>query len=204
MSPGGEAAARADGFAPDAVVAKLPVQAQPPAWRYVIALGSNVPHPRHGPPPQVLRAALVALDMCALLVIAAAPIVASAPLGPSRRRYANSAAVIETRLPPLALLDRLQAIEAAFGRNRRGQRWRARTLDLDIILWTGGAFRSPRLTVPHREYTRRAFVLGPATRVAADWRDPLTCLCVKHAHARLTRRARLPKAPKPHTRAPGP
>ncbi len=166
--------------------------------RYLIALGSNMAHPRHGPPPAVLRAALVALATSDLRVIASAPIIASAPVGPSLRRYANGAAVIETVRPPLALLDQLQAIEAAFGRNRRGQRWRARTLDLDIVLWDGGAFCDARLTVPHREYRNRTFVLGPAARIARDWRDPLTCLCVKHAHARLTRRARLPKAPPPH------
>ena len=177
---------------------------RPLAWRYLIALGSNVPHPRHGQPPLVLRAALTALEMCGLSVIAAAPIITSAPLGPSRRRYANTAALIETRLPPLALLDRLQAIETGFGRNRRGQRWRARTLDLDIVLWTGGTCRTPRLSIPHPQYACRAFVLGPATRIAPDWRDPVTCLCVKHTDARLTRRARLPKAPTPSTRVSGP
>ena len=172
--------------------------------RYLIALGSNVPHPHHGAPRHVVRAALIALDLCALPVIAAAPIIASAPLGPSRRRYANGAALIETALSPLALLDRLQAMESTFGRNRRGQRWRARTLDLDIILWSGGAHRSKRLTIPHPAYASRAFVLTPARKIAPDWRDPKSCLCVKHAHARLTRHARLPKAPPPHTRVPGP
>ncbi len=172
--------------------------------RYLIALGSNVPHPRHGPPAAVLRAALVALETCHLPVIAAAPIIASAPVGPSLRRYANGAAVIASALPPPALLDRLQAIEAAFGRTRRGRRWRARTLDLDIVLWSGGVWQDARLTIPHREYRHRAFVLGPAARIAPDWRDPQTCLCVKHHHARLTRRARLPKARPPHDPVPGP
>ena len=172
--------------------------------RYLIALGSNVPHPHHGPPPHVLRAALTALDLCALPVIAAAPIMASAPIGPSRRRYANSAALIETPLSPIALLDRLQAIETVFGRTRQGQRWRARTLDLDIVLWSGGAHHTKRLTIPHPQYAARAFVLTPASKIAPNWRDPKTGLCVKHTHARLTRRSRLPKAPPPHTRAPGP
>jgi 2-amino-4-hydroxy-6-hydroxymethyldihydropteridine diphosphokinase len=175
-----------------------------PPTRYLIALGSNVAHPRHGPPPRVLRAALAALDADGLTLIAAAPIIASAPLGPSRRRYANGAALIETALAPLALLDRLQAIEAAFGRTRRGQRWGARTLDLDVVLWSGGLWQDHRLTIPHPEYRRRLFVLGPASRIAADWRDPKTGLCVKHAHARLTRRAHLPKAPRPHASVPGP
>jgi 2-amino-4-hydroxy-6-hydroxymethyldihydropteridine diphosphokinase len=175
-----------------------------PAWRYLIALGSNMAHPRHGPPPRVLQAALAALETCGLPVIAAAPIIVSAPLGPSRRRYANGAALIETPLSPIALLDRLQAIEAAFGRVRRGQRWRARTLDLDIVLWSAGAYHAPRLTIPHPEYRNRAFVLHPAARIAPDWRDPETGLCVKHHQARLTRRLPIPKAPRPHTRVPGP
>ena len=165
---------------------------------YLIALGSNMPHPHHGRPAHVVRAALIALDLCTLPVIAAAPIMASAPVGPSRRRYANCAALIETTLCPDALLDRLHAIEASFGRNRLGQRWRARTLDLDLILWSGGIHRTRRLTIPHPAYAGRDFVLGPALRIAPHWRDPKTCLCVKHAHARLTRRARLPKAPPPH------
>jgi 2-amino-4-hydroxy-6-hydroxymethyldihydropteridine diphosphokinase len=175
-----------------------------PAWRYLIALGSNVAHPRHGPPPRVLCAALAALETCGLPVIAAAPIIASAPMGPSRRRYANGAALIETHLAPIALLDRLQMIEAAFGRDRRGQRWRARTLDLDIILWSAGPHRTRRLTIPHPEYRNRAFVLTPATRITPNWRDPETGLCVKHLHARLTRRVPVPKAPQPHTYVPGP
>jgi 2-amino-4-hydroxy-6-hydroxymethyldihydropteridine diphosphokinase len=163
-------------------------------WRYLIALGSNIAHPRHGPPPAVLRAAMRALPGD---LIAMAPIIASAPLGPSRRRYANGAAVIATPLAPLALLDHLQAIEAAFGRVRRGQRWGARTLDLDIVLWTGGPWHTPRLAIPHPQFRVRPFVLAPARCVAADWRDPETGLCVKHLHARLTRRAAAPKAPVP-------
>jgi 2-amino-4-hydroxy-6-hydroxymethyldihydropteridine diphosphokinase len=166
-------------------------------WRYLIALGSNIGHPRHGPPPAVLRAAMRVLAGEGIDLIAAAPIIASAPLGPSRRRYANGAAVIETALAPLSLLDRLQAIEADFGRVRRGQRWGARTLDLDIVLWSGGVWRGLRLTIPHPQYRARMFVLTPALRVARDWCDPETGLCIKHAHARLTRRAAAPKAPAP-------
>ncbi len=179
----------------------------PPAgggWRYLIALGSNVPHPRHGPPPHVLRAALAAIDAPDCRVMAASPIIASAPLGPSRRRYANGAALVDSALPPLALLDRLQALEAQFGRVRRGSRWRARTLDLDVVLWSGGTWHDRRLTIPHPEYRHRSFVLDPACHIAPDWRDPETGLYVKQARARLTRRARLPKARKPHATAPGP
>ena len=172
--------------------------------RYLIALGSNVPHPRHGPPPRVLHAALAALTDGGLRVIAASPVIASAPVGPSRRRYANGAALVESPLAPPALLALLQGIEAAFGRNRRGQRWRARTLDLDIVLWSGGVWRSRSLTVPHPRYRTRDFVLGPAARIASAWRDPATGLTLAHQRARLTRRARLPKACNRSATAPGP
>lgn len=176
----------------------------PQKTRYLIALGSNIAHSRHGPPPHVLRAACAALNDAPLQVIATAPVITSAPLGPSRRRYANGAAIIETMLPPLALLDRLQAIEAAFGRNRRGQRWGARTLDLDIILWSGGLWQDHRLSIPHPEYRDRLFVLAPSLRIAGDWRDPHSGLYVKQTHARLTRRATMPKGPTPHADVSGP
>ncbi len=155
--------------------------------RYLIALGSNMRHRRHGAPERVLRAALAALDDGDLALEACSPIVASAPLGPSRRRYANAAATVITPLAPLALLARLQAIERGFGRRRRGARWRARVLDLDIVLWESGPFADARLIVPHPRFRERGFVLGPALCIAADWRDPLTSRTVRHLHARLTR-----------------
>lgn len=156
--------------------------------RYLIALGSNVRHPRHGPPPAVLRAALAAMAQEGLVIEAASPIVASAPLGPSRRRYANAAVRVATPLAPPALLALLQHIETRFGRVRRGVRWGARTLDLDVVLWSGGPWQSRTLQVPHPAFRARLFVLGPARAVAPDWRDPQTGCTIRHLHAHLTRR----------------
>ncbi len=156
--------------------------------RYLIALGSNVRHPRHGPPPAVLRAALAAMAAEGLEIEAASPVIASVPLGPSRRRYANAAARVATPLTPPALLALLQQIEASFGRVRRGSRWGARTLDLDVVLWSGGPWRSRTLTVPHPAFRERLFVLGPARAVAPRWRDPHTGCTIRHLHAQLTRR----------------
>ncbi len=160
---------------------------------YLISLGSNIRVPGIGNPRSVLAAALVALQLERLEVLASSPIIDSAPIGPSTRRYANSAAVIETSLHPPELLRVLQAIEADFGRGRaqrRGQRWRARALDLDIVLWSGGVWTDDTLTIPHREMRGRDFVLGPARAVAGQWRDPVTGLTLDHLHARLTRKRR--------------
>ena len=143
-------------------------------------------HPRFGAPRRVIAVAAAALaetfDRVAL-----SPIVDSAPLGPSNRRFANAAAIVEAALAPEAMLASLQAIERDFGRERRGQRWRARVLDLDIVLWSGGARATPGLTIPHPQFRERAFVLGPATAIAPGWRDPVTGCTLTQLHRRLTR-----------------
>ncbi|MGD9471451.1 MAG: 2-amino-4-hydroxy-6-hydroxymethyldihydropteridine diphosphokinase [Novosphingobium sp.] len=161
--------------------------------RYLIALGSNVRHRRHGPPRRVLGAALDELAAARKLKLrAASPIIESAPLGPSRRRYANAVALVRGKLEPTELLELLKDIEARFGR-RRGARWSARVLDLDIVLWDGGCWWSPRLTIPHPRFRERSFVLGPAARIAPDWRDPLSGFTLRQLNARLTARRALPR-----------
>ena len=160
---------------------------------YLIALGSNMRHPRFGAPRRVLVAALEEMERQALDVIATSPIVASAPLGPSRRRYANAAALIETDLEPVELLAQLQDIEHSFGRRRRGQRWRGRVLDLDIVLWSGGIHASSQLAIPHPLFRTRSFVLGPAAAIAPGWRDPVGGRTLRQLKARLTRPRPLPR-----------
>jgi 2-amino-4-hydroxy-6-hydroxymethyldihydropteridine diphosphokinase len=141
----------------------------------------------------VLAAALEGLQAEGVRVIAAARPIETDPIGPSIRRYANSAAAIETDLEPQALLALLKRIERDFGRRPGGRRWRARVLDLDVILWSGGRFASPTLTIPHKLFRERTFVLAPALVVAPDWRDPLGGATVRQLHARLTRQHALPK-----------
>jgi len=146
---------------------------------YVIALGSNR-RGRHGTPADEVRAALAAVGG----VVMTSSLVATAPLGPARRRFVNAAALVESEDSPPELLARLKAIETAFGR-RRGQRWTDRVIDLDIILWSGGAWASDGLTVPHPEFRRRDFVLRPVAAIVPDWRDPVTGLTIRQLAARI-------------------
>lgn len=155
---------------------------------YAIAIGSNR-RGRHGAPVAEVCAAIAAIGG----VVAAAPVIASAPIGPSIRRFANGAVLIATDEPPPALLARLKAIEQAFGR-RRGRRWGARVIDLDIILWSGGRWRTRALSVPHARYRERDFVLRPILAIAPEWRDPATGHTMRQLHARLTRPRPLPRS----------
>jgi len=96
--------------------------------------------------------------------------------------------VIETELAPLALLNALQQIECDLGRRKRGQRWRERVIDLDIILWSGGLWSDARLNIPHPLSRARRFVLAPLAQIVPDWRDPVTLLTIKQLLHRLDRK----------------
>ncbi len=147
--------------------------------RYLVALGSNRRFPGVGSPRAVVAAAIEHMHRAGWQIDAVSRVIASTPVGPSRRRYANAAAVVRGEFDPPRALASLQGIEAQFGRERRGLRWRARTLDLDIVLWSGGRWSDSMLTIPHPLFGRRPFVLGPAASIAPHWRDPVTGLSLR-------------------------
>jgi len=157
-----------------------------PLFLYAVGIGSNRPLSRHLMPHAIVHAAMIALDLPPLSLVARAPVIATRPLGPSLRVYANSAVIVASALPPHAMLDRLQALEARF-RRRRYRRWGDRTLDLDLLLWSGGGVKSRRLTLPHAELRKRAFVLDPLLHIARRWRDPVSGLTVAQLSARLNK-----------------
>lgn len=153
---------------------------------YAIAIGSNRPHGRYGRPPQIVEAAVAALDR-EFGLFDASPIILNGAIGGAGRDFANAVALVESDLEPFELLHSLKAIERKFGR-RRGKHWSARVLDLDIILWSGGSFRSRSLTIPHYGIQDRSFVLQPLAAIAPSWRVR-GALTVRHLAHRLARRA---------------
>ncbi len=154
---------------------------------YAIGLGSNQPHGRYGTPVRILEQMLGELAP-----LAASGIIETAPIGPSSRTFANAAALIESPLSPPELLRHLKAIERRFGR-RRGRRWGARVLDLDILLWSGGRWSSATLAIPHRNLTERLFALDPLDQIAPDWKIPGHGTVRQH-RARLTRPRPVPRS----------
>lgn len=148
---------------------------------YAIALGSNR-RGRHGSPAQAVRAAAAAIGAERLSKIRSTP-----ALGPAGRGFANAIALVESELEPPALLARLKQVERDFGR-RGGRRWGPRVLDLDIVLWSQGAWEGDGLIVPHPEFRRRRFVLDPLAELAPAWRDPITGATVRQLLHRLTQR----------------
>ena len=154
---------------------------------YAIAIGSNRRHIRHGRPAGVVAAAIARLDG-EFDLFDASPIILTKAVGGAGREFANAVALIESGLDPRAMLTRLKAFERDFGR-RRGKRWGARVLDLDLVAWSGGRFRSRGLTVPHSRLPEREFVLGPLAAIAPGWRIA-GGLTAPHLLSRLGKRRR--------------
>ncbi|MEA3017093.1 MAG: 2-amino-4-hydroxy-6-hydroxymethyldihydropteridine diphosphokinase [Sphingomonadales bacterium] len=147
---------------------------------YALALGSNR-RSRHGSPAATLAAALAELEPEAVSRVRITP-----ALGPAGRSFANAAAILVTPLDPVELLGRVKGIERAFGR-RTGRKWGPRVLDIDLILWSGGAWGEDGLVLPHPEMRKRRFVLEPLAEIAPGWRDPLTGATVRQLLHRLRR-----------------
>jgi len=160
---------------------------------YAIALGSNRRHGRFGAPRDVIAAAVVEIER-RFDLFDVSPTILNAAVGGAGRDFANAVVLVASPLAPQDMLVELKAIERDFGR-RRGRRWGARVLDLDIIAWSGGRWRGPGLTVPHPRLAQRDFVLGPLAKIAPHWRlvGPLTA---QHLNYRLARPRLAPPRPR--------
>ena len=153
---------------------------------YAIAIGSNRPNGRHGSPAGVVTAAIATLDE-QFSLFDASPLLLNPASGGAGRDFANSVALVESDLEPVSMLETLKSIERQFGR-RPGRRWGPRVLDLDILLWSGGAWRSRKLTIPHEALPAREFMLRPLASIAPNWRVK-GALTSRHLAHRLARRS---------------
>ncbi|MBI5124800.1 MAG: 2-amino-4-hydroxy-6-hydroxymethyldihydropteridine diphosphokinase [Planctomycetes bacterium] len=86
--------------------------------------------------------------------------------------FINSVLRLQTDLAPSELLQRLQRIEQALGR-QRGIRWGPRTIDLDVLLYDDIVMREEALEIPHPRMHERRFVLEPLCDIAPEIRHPL-------------------------------
>jgi 2-amino-4-hydroxy-6-hydroxymethyldihydropteridine diphosphokinase len=68
----------------------------------------------------------------------------------------------------------LAAIEDRHGRVRTGERFAARTLDLDLLLYGDAIISNERFHVPRDEIPRYAFVLWPLAEIVPELQHPET------------------------------
>lgn len=138
--------------------------------RALIGLGANL-----GDRERTLDAARARLDGSAGRVAACSRWYKTEPIGGpgGQQPFRNGALMLETSLSPAALLAALKDLETQLGR-RPAERWAARAVDLDLLLYDELELETPELTVPHPRMAYRRFVLEPAAEIAADMRHPPT------------------------------
>lgn len=145
-----------------------------------VALGANL-----GEPIPMIRRAVTALDGPELRVLRQASLFRTRPVGPiAQPDFYNTVVEIESTLSPLALLTRLLSVEADLGRVR-AERWGPRSIDLDLLALGTAQVRTQRLTLPHPELARRAFVLVPWAELAPGFLVPGTGRTVAQLLAEL-------------------
>ena len=128
-----------------------------------IGLGSNLANPV----AQIKSARNDIVAIAGAQELAFSSLYQSLPMGPQDQPdYVNAVMCIETDLSPMDLLHSLQSIENDHGRVRKGERWGARTLDLDILIYGDQEIDLPDLTVPHKGLHERSFVLYPLFEIA--------------------------------------
>ena len=129
----------------------------PRVRRAFLGLGTN-----QGERSRVLSEAVRRLNESAgLRVRRVSVLYETEPVGPPGQEwYLNAVAEVELALPVEELLTLAKGIERDMGRVP-GQRWGPRLIDIDILLVDDVKVATPRLTVPHPELEKRAFVLVP-------------------------------------------
>ena len=67
----------------------------------------------------------------------------------------------------------VRQVEHALGRVRQ-ERWEARRIDLDVLMFDDQRIWTPQFKLPHPRMVMRRFILQPAIDVAADWIEPVS------------------------------
>lgn len=134
------------------------------AIRCFISLGSNL----NDPDAQIRRALDALSNLRDSILGAVSPLYRNPAIGPGEQPdYLNAVAELHTTLDALTLLSQLQNIEFVQGRVRT-ERWAARTLDLDILLYGNAFIDLPQLQIPHPRMRVRNFVLYPLHDIAPN------------------------------------
>lgn len=144
--------------------------------RIYISLGSNIERERH------MRAALAALH-AQFADLQCSSIYESEPVGFQGDNFFNAVAACDTEKPVRAVVQSLAAIEAQQGRVRTAERFAARTLDLDLLLYGDLVVQEQDIKLPRAEILTHAFVLCPLAQIAPDTLHPV----VRKTYAELWR-----------------
>lgn len=125
-----------------------------------LGVGSSI-----GDATQIFNTAINTLKQEGVFVIKRSKPLINPPFGGiAKNNFTNEVWEIETKLPPIQLMNTLQSIEDATGRSRE-KRWDDRPIDLDILSYHDIVLHTPELIIPHPGIPERDFVLIPWSEI---------------------------------------
>lgn len=136
-----------------------------PFKKVFVSLGSNI-----GGRYRYINSAIDEIkDLCCTSIISKSKLMETKPIDTTGQKdYLNQIILIKTQLSPQELLIEFKRIEKELGRKKR-DRWAEREIDIDIIIYEGVTILSPALTIPHKEFTNRLFVLQGCMDLDPDY-----------------------------------
>jgi 2-amino-4-hydroxy-6-hydroxymethyldihydropteridine diphosphokinase len=133
-----------------------------------LALGSNI-----GDSSAILRSAFAALNDCLVAARISRFWLSCARYIAGQPDYVNAAIHGRTRLSPRELLNKVNSIESAHGRDRSVETFKGpRLLDIDILLYGESLVAEPDLVIPHPGLRERKFALLPLLELDPSLREP--------------------------------
>ncbi|MCK9608386.1 MAG: 2-amino-4-hydroxy-6-hydroxymethyldihydropteridine diphosphokinase [Methylomonas sp.] len=132
-----------------------------------ISIGSNIDKDTHIP------SSLKALELV-FGALGLSSVYETEPVGFVGDSFYNLIVGFDSDLSAKEIAKTLRQIELDHGRTRESQKFSARTLDLDLILYGNQVINDGRLQIPRDEIERYAFVLEPLAELAGNERHPIT------------------------------
>ncbi|MFO7735180.1 MAG: 2-amino-4-hydroxy-6-hydroxymethyldihydropteridine diphosphokinase [bacterium] len=130
---------------------------------YVLSLGSNIGKKKHN-----INEALSFMAKAGMEVEKTSSFYRTSPVDRADQPdFVNRSVVIESSLMPEDMLGKIKDIEKEMGRVSVFDKG-PRIIDIDIIFWGGGNYKSSDLSIPHKRWNRRLFVLKPTGEVLKD------------------------------------
>jgi 2-amino-4-hydroxy-6-hydroxymethyldihydropteridine diphosphokinase len=87
--------------------------------------------------------------------------------------FLNAVIEIETVLGFFELFSFIKSVEKRVGRSQSDTKWGPREIDIDIIFYNEFIYDGENLSVPHKEYSKRDFVLYPLLEMAPTFKHPV-------------------------------
>lgn len=105
----------------------------------------------------------------------------------------NQVVEIDTKLPSMEVLARIQQIEIELGRTRKTEQYISRIIDIDILFYGSEIIQLPNLTIPHPRIQERKFALIPMNEIAPQLIHPVLKKTISQLLAECTDQLRVEK-----------